>query len=148
VVCKFQNAHQARTGCNMVKSSSPNVRSTFTHLPLPPYPHFLAELASILLLAFSLFALVAALWQCLCSESPYLSIKLYCIYVCYMNITLYIVFDIIRGRSWNVLPMDTGALLYIYKASVCVKIQIFWNMTLCWLMNGYQCCGGGCCIHH
>jgi accessory gene regulator protein AgrB len=30
------------------------------------------KLASILLLAFSLFALFAALSQCLCSESPYL----------------------------------------------------------------------------
>jgi hypothetical protein len=58
-----------------------------THLPLPPYPHFPAELASILLLAFSLFALVAALSNCLCSEIPYLSIKRYRIYVCYTNIT-------------------------------------------------------------
>jgi hypothetical protein len=29
-----------------------------------------------------------------------------------MNITLYIAFGIIRGRSWNVLPADTGAHLY------------------------------------
>jgi hypothetical protein len=33
----------------------------------------------------------------LCSESPYLSIKLYRIYVCYTNITLYIAVGIIRG---------------------------------------------------
>jgi hypothetical protein len=32
-----------------------------THLHLSPYPNFPAELASILLIAFSLFALVAAL---------------------------------------------------------------------------------------
>jgi hypothetical protein len=32
-----------------------------THLPLPPFSRFPAELASIFLLAFSLFALVAAL---------------------------------------------------------------------------------------
>jgi hypothetical protein len=62
-----------------------------------------------------LFALVAALSQCLCSESPYLSIKLHrmyvffifilsmlsmyvCMYVCmFMNITIYIAFAIIRG---------------------------------------------------
>jgi hypothetical protein len=50
-----------------------------------------------LLLAFLLFALVAALSQCLCSQSPYLSIKLYSIYVCYMNITLCIAFSIIRS---------------------------------------------------
>jgi hypothetical protein len=67
-----------------------------THIPLSPYPRFLAELASILLLAFSLFALFAELSQCLCSESPYLSIKLYRTYVCYTNITLYIAFGIIR----------------------------------------------------
>jgi hypothetical protein len=36
------------------------------------------------------------LLQCLCSESPYLSIKLNLIYVCYTNITLYILFSIIR----------------------------------------------------
>jgi hypothetical protein len=66
-----------------------------THLLLSPYSRFSA---SILLLAFSLFALVAAaLSQCLCSESPYLSIKLYCIYVCYTNITLCIAFGIICG---------------------------------------------------
>jgi hypothetical protein len=53
-----------------------------THLPLPPYSRFPAELVSILLLVFSLFALVAALSQCLCSDSPYLSIKLYPIYAC------------------------------------------------------------------
>jgi hypothetical protein len=67
------------------------------NLPLPPYTQFPAELVSILLLAFSLFALVATLSQCLCSESPYLSIKLYRSYVCYTNITLYIAFGIIRG---------------------------------------------------
>jgi hypothetical protein len=41
--------------------------------------------------------LVAALSQSLCSESPYLSIKLYRVYVCDTNITLHIAFDIIRG---------------------------------------------------
>jgi hypothetical protein len=80
----------------------------------PQYSCLPVELASILPLAFSLFALVAGLLQCLCSESPYLSIKLYRIYVCYMNITLYIAFGIICSRSWNVLPTDTGAQLYIY----------------------------------
>jgi hypothetical protein len=50
-----------------------------------------------MLLAFSLFALVAALSQCLCSKTPYLSIKLYRIYVCYTYITLYVVVGIIRG---------------------------------------------------
>jgi hypothetical protein len=94
-VHKFQNVRQSRTGHNMVKSSSPNEPSTWLIFLCPPYSHFHAELASILLLAFSLFTLVAALSHCLCSESPYLSIKLYCIYVCYMNITLYIAFSLV-----------------------------------------------------
>jgi hypothetical protein len=70
-----------------------------THVSLPPHLRFPAELAFILVLAFSLFVLVAALSQCLCSENPYLSIKLYRIYVliCYTNIMLYIAFVIIRG---------------------------------------------------
>jgi hypothetical protein len=80
-------------GYNMVKK---RVQYS-TYLPLPPYSCFPAELASILLLTFSLFALVATVSQYLCSESPYLSIKFYRIYVCYMNITLYVAFGIIRG---------------------------------------------------
>jgi hypothetical protein len=56
----------------------------------------------------------AALSQCLFSENPSLSIKLYCIYVCYTNVTLYAVLRKL-GRSWNVLPVDMGALLY-YKS--------------------------------
>jgi len=44
-VHKFQNARQARTGRNMVKSSSPNAPSTWTHLPLCPYPRFPANLS-------------------------------------------------------------------------------------------------------
>jgi hypothetical protein len=46
-----------------------------THLSLPPYSIFPAELASILLLAFSPFELVTVLSQCLRSERPYLSIN-------------------------------------------------------------------------
>jgi hypothetical protein len=68
-----------------------------TYLPLSPFPLFPAELASVPLLTFSLFALVAALSQCLCSESTYLSIQRYRIYVCYTNITLYTAFGIIRS---------------------------------------------------
>jgi hypothetical protein len=45
------------------------------------------------------------------------TIKLYRIYVCYTNMTLYIAFGIIhsRGRAWNLLPVDTGAHLYYQK---------------------------------
>jgi hypothetical protein len=140
------------------------MRSVFYSSPLSPIPTLPRKLATILLLAFSLFELVAALSQCLCSESPCgghhslahppsqdilssihhnlinrdsscecqwelksgvsvwrrmytadvlcsaqytllllylmlivsnLSIKLYHIYACYMNITLYIMFGII-----------------------------------------------------
>jgi hypothetical protein len=87
---KFQNDRQARTGRNKVKSSSANAPSTWLIFLYPPYSRFPAELSSILLLPFSLFTLVATLSHCLCSESPYLSIKLYRIYVCYTNITLHI----------------------------------------------------------
>jgi hypothetical protein len=77
VKLKFQNARQARTGRSMVKSNSPKEAQYLTHLSFLPYSRFPAELAPILLLAFSLFALAAALLQCLCSESLYLSIKPY-----------------------------------------------------------------------
>jgi hypothetical protein len=66
--------------------------------PRPPYSRFPAELASILLVPFLLFPLVVALSHCLCSESHYLSIKRYRIYVCYTNITLYIAFGNILER--------------------------------------------------
>jgi hypothetical protein len=42
-------------------------------------------------------------------------------YVCYTNITLHVAFGIIRGRSWNILPVDTGALLYNRLSAVLVK---------------------------
>jgi hypothetical protein len=60
-------------------------------------PILTLPLAFFLLLAFSLFALVAAITQCLCSECHYLSIKLYCIYDFYTNIMLCIAFGIVRG---------------------------------------------------
>jgi hypothetical protein len=54
-VHKFQKACQARTGRNGEIQQFKRAQY-LTHLPLPPYPRFPAELASILLLAFSLFA--------------------------------------------------------------------------------------------
>ena len=70
MVHKFQNARQARAGRNVVKSSSPNapVLDSSLFVPVPTLPRKL----STILLAFSLFELVAALSQCFCSESPYL----------------------------------------------------------------------------
>jgi hypothetical protein len=77
MVRNFQNTRQVKADNNMVESNSPNAPST-----LPPHLCFPAELAFILLLAFSLFAVFAALSQRLCSESPHLSIKLHYIYAC------------------------------------------------------------------
>jgi hypothetical protein len=53
---------------NMVKSNSPNApsNSLIFSVPVPTLPR---KLANVLLLAFSVFQLVAALSQCLCSES-------------------------------------------------------------------------------
>jgi hypothetical protein len=92
----LKNARQETTSRNMVKFSSPNAPGTWpsSFAPVLMLPR---KICSILLLAFSLFALVATLSQCLFSESPYLSIKPSRIYVCYTNITLYIAFSIIRG---------------------------------------------------
>jgi hypothetical protein len=67
-----QNTYQATSGIKHGKIQQPKRAQYMTRLPLPPYSCFTAELASILLLAFSLFASVAALSQCLYSENPYL----------------------------------------------------------------------------
>jgi hypothetical protein len=53
----------------MVYTSSPNAPSTWSIFLCPPYRRIPRKLAAILLLAFSLFQLVAPLSQCLCSES-------------------------------------------------------------------------------
>jgi hypothetical protein len=74
---KFQNVCQVRMGHNRVKSRSPNAPSTWLILLWPHTHASLADLASILLLAFLLFTLVATVLQCLCSESSCLSSKLY-----------------------------------------------------------------------
>jgi hypothetical protein len=56
-----------------------------------------------------------------------LSLKLYHIYVCYMKIPLYIQLLVLSmvscncSRSWNILPMDAGALLNLhsYPTNLC-----------------------------
>jgi hypothetical protein len=90
LVHTFQNFCQARTGHNVVKSSSPNAPSTWPIFLCPPSLRFPPPLATSLLVAFSLVTLVATVLQCTCSESPCLSIKRYRINVCYTNITLYL----------------------------------------------------------
>jgi hypothetical protein len=97
------------------ETQQPKLAQYLIHLPFLPYSRFPAELASILLLAFSQITLVAALSQCFRSESPYLSIKLYRIYkYVYSRISRNIKRSILstvslnRSRSWNVLPVDTG----------------------------------------
>jgi hypothetical protein len=54
----------------MVKIQKLKRAQYLSHLPLTPYSRFPTELATIILLAISLFASFAALSQCLCSESP------------------------------------------------------------------------------
>jgi hypothetical protein len=63
----------------MVKSSSPNAPSTWIifFVPIPTLPRRTCLHSASSVLAVPL---VAALSHCLCSESPYLSIKLYRIY--------------------------------------------------------------------
>jgi hypothetical protein len=115
-VCKSQNARQARTGRNMVKSSIPNAPSTYSSsfVPVPTLPHrtCLYSASSVLAVCIS-----CRLSQCLCSLSPYLSIKLYHIYVCYRNIAYVSRYC---SRYWNLSPEDTGAHLCIhFSSSMC-----------------------------
>ena len=56
---------RAVTWCNPAAQKRPVLDSS-SFVPVPTYPH---KFATILLLAFLLFELVAALSQCLCSES-------------------------------------------------------------------------------
>jgi hypothetical protein len=97
--------------------------SSFVSMPmLPP------KLASILLLAFSLFALVAALSQSLCSESTYVPIKLYSIYVCCMNIMLYSVpyylrFHITAVRLVTYYPWIRGHYFTVMEGSATAHLQ-------------------------
>jgi hypothetical protein len=60
-----------------------------THLPFPPYSRFPTYLASILLPTSSLFALVAAISQCLCSESPFYQLN-FTVFMFVTRISLYI----------------------------------------------------------
>jgi hypothetical protein len=69
MVRKFQYARQARSGRSVLKSSSPNMPSTDS---LYFHRTYLRSASSILA--------VVAISQFLYSESPYLSIKVYCIY--------------------------------------------------------------------
>jgi hypothetical protein len=61
MVHNFQNARQA----NPAAQTRPLLESS-SFVPVPTLPR---KLGTILLLAFSLFELVAALSRCLCSES-------------------------------------------------------------------------------
>ena len=68
-VNNFQKARQERAGRNVVKSSNPDAPRTWLIFLCPPTHTSRRKLATILLLAFSLFELVVALSQSLCSES-------------------------------------------------------------------------------
>jgi hypothetical protein len=62
-----------------------------THHLIPPYLRFPVEHAIIPLPGLSLFELFAALFAVFVSRKPLFINKLYCIYVCYTNVTSYIV---------------------------------------------------------
>ena len=62
--CASPCAITVQLDCNMVKSSSPKRAQYLTHLPLSPSTRFPANFVTILLLAFSLLELFAALSQC------------------------------------------------------------------------------------
>jgi hypothetical protein len=79
---KFQNARQTRTAVISLNPAS-QTRPVLDLSSFFPYSRFPAECSSILHQAFSLFALAAALSQCLCSESPYLSIKFHILLTVY-----------------------------------------------------------------
>jgi len=66
MVHKFQNARQARTGRNIEIQQHKRALDSSSFVLVPTLPR---KLATILLLAFSLFELVAALSQDLCSGS-------------------------------------------------------------------------------
>jgi hypothetical protein len=94
-VRKFQNARQARTGRNMVKSSSPNPPSTWI---ICLYPRTHASRRMCLLSASSFFPvrISCRVITVFVFRKPLFINKFYRIYVFYTNITLYIVFGIIR----------------------------------------------------
>jgi hypothetical protein len=114
-----------------------------THLHLPPYARFPAERASILLSALSLFALVSALSQCLCSESPYLSINV----TVFMFVTrlsrsihiyifIYIAFDIVHVTAvglctyypWIRVHTRTTKLGVLVLVLLCTCIPRGWHL--------------------
>jgi hypothetical protein len=68
---------------------------------------------------------------------------------------LYIAFGIIRGKSWNILPADMGALLYntfspmrmeILRVEL-LMIQVFWDVPLCRWVSGSTCSEGSYHLH-
>jgi hypothetical protein len=95
-VHKFKNVRHARTVRNMVNPAAQMrpvlLSSSFAPIPMLPRRTCLHSASSILSVH-----IIAGSLQCLCSESPNLSIKFYHIYICYTNVMLYIVFGIIRN---------------------------------------------------
>jgi hypothetical protein len=115
-------------GHNMVKSNSPNAPSTWLFF-LCPVPSFPTELASVMLLMFSLFTLVAEILQRLCSENPYLSIKLYHVYVCCMDVTF--IYSIQYYPWFHITAIGLGMLLFS-NATTCPS-WTSWSPSWLWL---------------
>jgi hypothetical protein len=110
--------------CPVLDSSS---FATILMLPHRTCPH---SASSILAVRISCHVIAVFVFR-----KPLFINTLYCIYVCYMNIMFYIQCSVLsmvsrnRGRSWNVLPTNTGAHLYYKKHSVLHKYR-FWYFKI------------------
>jgi hypothetical protein len=130
MVHRFQNARQARTGCNMVKSSSPIVPSTWPTFLCPHTHPKMSESVTFLLtrargggkttlpmdnVVYSTISYYFNIGNVLLCISYQLNFTVF-MYVTW--IPHYIQRSVLSavscncGGSWNVSPVDTGVLLY------------------------------------
>jgi hypothetical protein len=123
MVHKLQNARQARTGRDMMKSGTPNAPSTW-HIFLCPHPH--ASTQNCLQSAFSFLAIRFSCRDVavFVFRKP-LVINLTLAYLCLLHeyhvmysVRYYLPVSRNRGRSWNILPAIRGHtsihILYIH----------------------------------
>ena len=123
-VHKFENARQVRTSRNMVKPNSQTrpVLDSSSFVPVPTLPH---KLVTILLLAFSLFELVAALSQCFCSENQKKT----------GEVGEYPQYAKIIFNKWNVILtgyVQLRSMIFVVK---CVTITLFFACAVLWWKN-------------
>jgi hypothetical protein len=92
-VNKFQSARQARTWWNPTAQTRPVLdSSSFVSVLTLPRRKCLHPASNVLAVRISFRVIEVFVFR-----TPFIWIKLYRIYVCYTNITLYIAFGIIRG---------------------------------------------------